>query len=263
MSTLLGPRPRTAAVLDFPRLLARFLSAGLVGGVLAGVWLLLVTEPVIRSALEVEAARRTADAPGHPGEAVSRATQLLGGVLGTVITGLVLALVFATVYGTVRHRLPGRTDLDRAALLAAVAFAVVGVLPAVVIPANPPGAGVPGTVTTRTTIYGGVLLCGIVIALLTGALVGRLRKRGVGAAPTAVAATVLALGLATLVVVLLRGGPDVLPADMPTGLVWRFRLASLGQLLVLWGVIGLVGGWLLDRARHRWPDRGAGQRSRA
>jgi len=34
-------------------------------------------------------------------------------------------------------------------------------------------------------------------------------------------------------------------------LVVRFRLASLGQLLVLWAGMGLVGGWLLDRALRR------------
>jgi Probable cobalt transporter subunit (CbtA) len=247
VSTLPGPRARTAAPLDFPQLLGRFLLAGLMGGALAAAWLLLVTEPVIHSALVVEARR----APGQDHEAVSRATQLLGGVLGIVITGVVLALVLATVYGKVRHRLPGRTDLARTALLAATGFAIVGVLPAVVIPANPPGAGDPGTVTTRTTIYGGVLVCGILIAVLTGALVGRLRARGVRPARTAAAAAALALTLAVVVMILLRGGPDMLPADMPAGLVWRFRLASLGQLLVLFGGIGLIGGRLIDRASPR------------
>ena len=251
MSMLLGPRARTAAALDFPHLLGRLLLAGLFGGALAGVWLLLVTEPVIRSALELEEARRSAGAEGQHEEAVGRVTQLVGGVLGTVITGVVLALVFATVYGTIRHRLPGRTDLARTAMLAAIGFAIVGLLPAIVIPANPPGVGGQATVTTRTSIYGAVLLCGVVIAMVTGALVSLLQARGVGTGPTAVAATVLALALAALVMILLRGGPDTVPADVPPGLVWRFRLASLGQLLVLWAALGLIGGRLLDRAAHR------------
>jgi predicted cobalt transporter CbtA len=246
MSTLLGPRARTAASPGFGQVLGRFLLAGVLGSLLAGIWLLLVTEPVIRAALVVEA-RRTEGAP----ELISRTTQVLGGVLGTVITGVVLAFVFATVYAQLRHRLPGRTDLARATLLAAIAFGTFGLLPALLIPAHPPGVGEQATVGTRTAIYGAVLLCGVVLAMATGAAVTALQDRRVGTAPTAVAATVLVVALVALVALLLPGSPDSVPADVPAALVWRFRLASLGQQLVLWGCLGLAGGWLLDRAGHR------------
>jgi predicted cobalt transporter CbtA len=249
MSTLLRPRARPAASREFPRVVGRLLLAGFVSSLLAASWLLLVTEPIIDSALVVEKARQLAVDPQH--HAVSRTTQLLGGVLGIVITGVVLAFVFATVYASIRHRLPGRTDLARATLLAAIAFGIVGLLPAVVLPANPPGVGEQATVSTRTEIYGAVLLCGVLIAMVTGLLISLLRDRGVGTVPTAVAATVLAVTLVAMVVILLPGSPDTVPADMPAALVWRFRLASLGQQLVLWSGIGLGGGWLLDRAARR------------
>jgi predicted cobalt transporter CbtA len=249
MSTLLRPRARPAASRGFPQVVGRLLLAGFVSSLLAAAWLLLVTEPIIDSALVVEQARQTAvDAQHH---VVSRTMQLLGGVLGIVITGVVLAFVFATVYASVRHRLPGRTDLARATLLAAIAFGITGLLPALVLPANPPGVGDQATVSTRTEIYGAVLLCGVVIAVVTGLLISLLRDRGAGTVPTAVAATVLVVTLVALVVILLPGSPDTVPADMPAALVWRFRLASLGQQLVLWSGIGLGGGWLLDRAARR------------
>jgi predicted cobalt transporter CbtA len=251
MSTLLQPRARAAASRGFPQVVGRLLLAGLLSSLLAGAWLLLVTEPLIRSALVVEDTRQAAGAPEHHQDLVSRSTQVVGGVLGTVITGVVLAFVFATVYASIRHRLPGRTDLARTTLLAAVAFGIVGLLPAVVIPANPPGVGSQATVSTRTAIYGAVLLCGVVIAVVTGLLISLLRDRGVGTVSTAVAATVLVITLLALVVILLPGSPDTVPADMPAALVWRFRLASLGQQLVLWSGIGLGGGWLLDRAARR------------
>ena len=41
--------------------------------------------------------------------------------------------------------------------------------------------------------------------------------------------------------------PDTIAADVPAAVVWNFRLASLGQLAVLWAGLGLVSGWLLDR----------------
>jgi predicted cobalt transporter CbtA len=250
MTTSFGPRVRTAGSLSFLQVLGRLLLAGLVAGLLAAGWLLTVTEPVINAAIELEEARH-AGAPGSHTDAISRETQLAGGVLASVITGVVLGVVFAAVYGTVRHRLPGRSDVTRASLLAAVGFAVVGLLPAVVVPANPPGVGDPATVGSRTAVYGTVLLCGVVTAVVTGALVGFLRDRGFDTASTAVAATVLALGLVVLVVLVVRHSPDVAPDDVPAGLVWEFRLASLGQLLVLWTALGLVGGRLLDRAAAR------------
>jgi hypothetical protein len=30
-------------------------------------------------------------------------------------------------------------------------------------------------------------------------------------------------------------------------MVWNFRVASLGQLAVLWTTLGLAGGWLVER----------------
>ncbi len=251
MSSWLEPRAQTTPPFSFPQLLGRLTLAGLFAGLLAGAWLLLVTEPTIRSALAVEEARQTTGVSESHEELFGRTIQLVGGVLGTVMTGVLLAVVFATVYGKVRHRLPGRTDLARATLLAAIGFGIVGLLPAITIPANPPGVGSPHTVSNRTAIYGAVLLCGVVIAMLTAALVSLLKDRGVRTAPAAVAATVLAAALAALVVVLMPGSPDIVPADFPATVVWNFRLASLGQLLVLWAGMGVAGGWLLDRAARR------------
>jgi len=253
MSTLLGPHARTPASLGFGQIVGRLVPAGLLGGLLAGVWLLLVTEPAIRSALVAEEARRAARGQAPHGELFSRSTQVVGGVLGTVITGVVLAFVFATVYALVRHRLPGGSDLARTSLLAAVAFGIVGLLPAIAVPANPPGVGELRTVGERTATYGAVLLCGVVIAMLVGALVSLFRDLGTGAVATGIAGAVLAVVLVGLVVLLVPAGPDPVPADISAGLMWRFRLASLGQLLILWGGIGVGGGWLLDRAARRAP----------
>jgi len=263
MSSTLGPRTGTAVPLGFSVVLGRLMLGGLYGGLLAGAWLLLVTEPVMRSALMVEHARQTGGAPAPHAHLVGRTTQLFGGVLGTVLTGVLLAVVFAIVMGVLfavaytaivgvlerRDVRPDPTGL--ALLLCAGMFVAIALVPGLKYPANPPGVGARGTVTNRTAIYGAVLLCGVVIALVTGALVWALRDRGVGSAPAAVAATFLAVTLTGVVMILMPESPDIVPPDMPMSLVVRFRLASLGQLLVLWAGMGLVGGWLLDRALRR------------
>jgi predicted cobalt transporter CbtA len=237
--------------LRFGQLFGCIVGAGLIAGVLAGIYSLLVTERAIKPALELEEARAAAEGHEHAEELFTRPEQLLGGFLGTVLAGLVLAVVFAVVYGLVRHRLPGRTEVARTALLAAIGFGVLALLPALKIPANPPAVGDPHTVGTRTAIYGGVLLCGVVVAMLLTVLISWLRSRGTGDAVTAIAATVAGGVLLTLVMVFVPDNPDRIAADVPAAVVWNFRLASLGQLAVLWAGLSLASGALLDRLTGR------------
>jgi predicted cobalt transporter CbtA len=250
-------RPALQRPPRFGQLFGRLVLAGVIAGALAGVFSLLVTERAIAPALELEEARAAAagGGHGHTEEMFGRGTQLLGGFLGTLVAGVVLAVVFAAVYGLVRHRLPGRTDFARVVLLAAVGFGILALLPALKIPANPPAVGDPATVGTRTAIYGGVLLCGVITAMLVSALVSFLRSRGVGTAATSTGAVALTVALLALVLVLVPDNPDTIAADVPASVVWNFRLASLGQLAVLWAALGLAGGWLLDRlTRPSGPD---------
>lgn len=249
MTPTIDGHPRTEQPLGFRALLGRVVLAGLVGGALAGLFLLLVTERAIAPALRLEEARAAAGgAPPERGqELFSRGEQLVGGFLGTLAAGLALAVVFGAVYALVRHRLPGRTDVARTAVLAAIGFGVFALLPALKIPGNPPAVGDPATVETRTAIYGAVLLLGIITAMLVSALVSVLRSRGTTVGLVAVAATVATAGLVALILVLVPDSPDSIAADVPAAVVWNFRLASLGQLAVLWAGLGLASGLLLDR----------------
>jgi predicted cobalt transporter CbtA len=251
-------RPATAdRSSGFGQLLGRLVLAGIVAGALAGAYSLLVTERAIAPALVLEESRAAAEGGHEPGEVFDRGVQLIGGFLGTLLAGVLLAVVFAAVYGLVRHRLPGRTDLARVTLLAAVGFAVFALLPALKIPANPPAVGDPATVVVRTSIYGTVVLCGVVTAMLVSALVSFLRSRASSAGATAAAAVAATTVLLSLVFVLVPDSPDAIAADVPAAVVWDFRIASLGQLAVLWTGLGLGGGWLLDRL-PRGPGTPAG-----
>lgn len=240
---------RTEQPLRFGALLGRVVLAGLIAGALAGLFSLLVTQRAIAPALDLEEARAATEGATqhHREELFSRGEQLIGGFLGTMAAGIALAVVFAAVYALVRHRLPGRTDVARTVVLATVGFGIFALLPAVKIPANPPAVGDPGTVGTRTAIYGAVLLLGVITAMLVAALVSALRSHGIGAAATAVAATVATGLLLALILVLVPDNPDTIAADVPAAVVWNFRVASLAQLAVLWASLGLASGWLLDR----------------
>ncbi len=240
-------RPAVAQPPRFGQLFGRLVLAGAVAGALAGVFSLLVTERAIAPALALEEARAAADGHEPAEELFSRGEQLLGGFVGTLFAGVVVAVVFAAVYALIRHRLPGRTDFPRVVLLAAVGFGTFALLPALKIPANPPAVGDPATVGIRTALYGAVLLCGLISAMLVSALVSYLRSREVGQAASTIAAVAAVVVLLVVVFVLIPDSPDTIGSDVPAALVWNFRLASLGQLAVLWAALGLVGGWLIDR----------------
>lgn len=78
-----------------------------------------------------------------------------------------------------------------------------------------------------------------------------LRARGVDAPVRQ-----LAVGLGVVVVVgvlflILPASPS--PGDFPAGILWEFRLASLGTQLVLWAGLGVVFGPLCERANRGKP----------
>lgn len=236
----------TVTAPPFPALLGRLVLGGVAAGVSSGTWQLLVTERAISPALGIEEVRNAGGGAASV-EVFSRTTQLVGGFVGTLVAAVGLAVVLAAVFAALRHRLPGRTDGSRFLGLTAIGFAVVALLPAVAIPANPPAVGDPDTIGTRTAIYGGVLVGGLVIAALVTGVVGALRRRGTEHVAVVAAGTAAGVALVVLLLLVVPGSPDSIPADVPAGVVWDFRLASLGQLAVLWAALGLAGGWLVDR----------------
>jgi predicted cobalt transporter CbtA len=232
----------------FYRLLRDGAVSGAVAGLTAALVMWLHTEPVIRRALVLEDAR--AHAVGghtHSEEVVSRTAQVLAGAVTAALVGVLFGLVFAVVFARTRHRLPGRTDHSRALWLAMVGFAVFVLLPALVVPADPPGVGDPDTVTRRTLVYLLTILVGLLLVGVVAALDGLLRGRDV-AQPVRSTADLLAVAvLVPLTVWLLPAAASTIPADGPAYLVWDFRLASIAQQASMWLVLACVFGLLQSR----------------
>lgn len=167
-----------------------------------------------------------------------------------------MGLAFSVVYARSRHRLPGRTDLGKSTALGMLAFAVMALLPALVIPANPPGVGDPDTVNYRTLCYFVVIGLGV---LVVGAAFGTqrfLKHRGTSSELTWLAVAAVATLGAGAVLLFAPGPADVVPGSVPAALLWDFRVGSLAQLGAMWGVIGLVHGAITHRAEVARPGTG-------
>lgn len=220
--------------------------AGLCAGVVAFGFAYVVGEPQVDAAISFESAQYAAQ--GEPPEPVlvSRAIQgtlglLTGvGVYGIAFGGL-FSLAFAAVYGRVRRARPAVTSF----WLAAGAFAVVYVIPALKYPANPPSVGQQATIGARTGLYLGML--GISLLAAVGALAwdrwlearwGRMR-----AGLVALAAFVVVVAVAMI----LMPPIDEVPKTFPAVTLWNFRIAALGVQAVMWTTIGLLFGYFAER----------------
>ncbi|KGN29964.1 membrane protein [Knoellia sinensis KCTC 19936] len=253
-------------MISFGSVLRRGVAAGAAAGLVSALFIWLVVEPVIRKALVIEERRGAsgghagghagesalftipASLPTHGGELVTRTQQVIGGAVTSVLVGIAFGVIFAVVFAKARHRLAGATDFWRSLGLATIGFGALTLLPAIVIPANPPAVGDPETVGQRTWLYVLALLLGVAIALAVPMLDRALARRGLTDSTRWSLDVVAALLAIITVVVVLPGTPDVVPDDVPADLLWEFRVASLGQLAAMWVTLGTVFGLLIERA---------------
>ncbi len=239
--------------LTYSVVIKRALVAAVAAGICMALYAFFVVEPTIDDAIELEeaTAQVASGDHGHEDEPLfTRSQQVGGGVLATVLFAVSVSVVFGTVYATVRHRIPAVSDFTRALWLATVAFGVTALFPMLKYPANPPAVGDPDTVNERTVQYVLLVAFGIVAAVLLCKFSGWLRTRVDfdRRIVALVAAAVLVYGGALL---LFPASPDSIAPEVPAGLIWRFRIQSLGGLAMLWTVLGLGFGWLMDRVTVR------------
>ncbi|MBP2479033.1 putative cobalt transporter CbtA [Crossiella equi] len=239
----------------FGATLTRGALAGVLAGLVAAAVQYFLVEIPIEAALAVEEGRPADPAElGHSHEEMfDRGTQLFGGMLAVVVVGLAIGTVYAVVYARLRHRLPGRDDFSRSLLLGGLGFLTVSLLPGLKYPANPPGVGDPDTVNERTILYFAVIVAGLVLVNLAPWFARLLAARGVDRPLRIVLSGLSTVVLLVLVVTLLPANDDAIPADIPAGLLWQFRLYSLIELASLWAVLATAFGLLLARQQRKSP----------
>ena len=222
----------------------RGVVAGLAGGAASALFLLLVGERTIGDAIRLEEKHG-----GGGQELFTRGTQVFGGALGVILVSVALGVVFAITFAAVRHRLPGRNDWQRSIVWAATAFVLVYLVPFVKYPPNPPAVGDPETIDERTILYFVVVAWSIGAAFLAVRLGVWLRRRQYTDPVRQSTVAVTWIVLVAIGFMMLPGSPDAVTA--PATLIWRFRIASAGGALALWGVTGVVFGLMSLTAARR------------
>lgn len=259
-------------------LLLRGLLAGLVAGLIAATFAFALGESSVDAAIRIEessaAVSRTAPSPdltasavtsssvaanlpsvvladggNGGGVSISRPVQKAGLFLASALYGLGLGLVFAVVFILAAGRLgpgaPARLSLG----LGLGIFVSVFLAAALKYPPNPPAVGNPDTVGQRTWTYVVMLAAGG-LALWAGARTARSVKNAEPALRFLVGGLVTAATIA-LAWIILPATPDTISASFPAGLLWEFRVVSIGTQGVLWISLGAVFAVLSQRAGER------------
>jgi predicted cobalt transporter CbtA len=230
--------------------LVRGLLAGLIAGLLTFAVAYVAGEPSVDAAIKVESAESggghhhddgaAAEHSHHEegGTEVSRQNQSTWGLLtATGATGIALGGIVALASAFALGRIGRLRPSQSTALVAALGFVSVALVPFIKYPATPPAVGNADTIGSRTTQYF-VMLAISVLAMIAAVLLFRklLERFGTYTA-------VLASGAAYLAVVILAAAlmPTVNEiGDFPADTLWYFRRGSLLTLATLWGVIGIV-----------------------
>jgi Probable cobalt transporter subunit (CbtA) len=218
--------------------LRRGLAAGLLAGLLAGVFAFAFGEPQVDRAIALEekadAAHAHGAAPRHHGGGMaelSRSTQKVGLFFATGLSGCFLGGMFGIAFAFFRERLSAKSDWSRSLSLAAALFAGSVLLPFLKYPANPPGVGDPSTIASRTSSYFAMVALSLLTVLAAWLAARFLRERGVSLPVRQVVVGVGFAAIVGLLLAVLPPAPD--PGSFPAGLLWNYRLSSLGTLFTL------------------------------
>jgi predicted cobalt transporter CbtA len=226
------------------RIIARGLLAGAIGGVLAFVFARTFVEPVIVRALAYEEAHEHGHE--HGVELFSRGVQgNIGMGFGVLAFSVAMGALFAVVYCVLYGRVGNLSPRALSVVLAGAMFLSLYLIPFLKYPPNPPASSLEETIRQRTLLY---LLTVVVSAALLVAAVylghrlvaqfGRWSATLIGAGAYVAAIAVVMLVLPTI---------DETPGDFSADVLYEFRLYSLGTQFVLWAIIGLVFGSMVDR----------------
>jgi len=225
--------------------LRRGLAAGLLAGLLAGLFAFVVGEPALDRAIALEEA---SDGTHHE-EVFSRSTQKVGLFFATGLFGVTVGGVFGIVYAFFRERLVANSELGRSISLAGTVFVGAFLIPFLKYPANLPSVGDPSTIRERTAAYFALVVLSLLTMLVAWLAARDLKARGYDAPRRRL---IVGAGLLVGVAVLflsLPAGPSA--EGFPSGELWAFRFSSMGTQIVFWAGLGLMFGWLCERARRK------------
>jgi predicted cobalt transporter CbtA len=226
--------------------LVRGMLAGIVAGLLVFAFARWLGEPQVERAIAFEQTMDQANGAAPEMEMVSRHVQrTLGLLTGTLVYGTAMGGLFGLAFATASGRMEITTPQSLSAVLAALGFVSVSMVPALKYPANPPAVGNPDTIGVRTASYFFLVACSIAALLFALQMGRRIVSRWKSANRWALSAVLYI----AIIAILFHFLPEIdeVPANFPATLLWKFRVAALEIQFVLWATIGSLFSFLTNR----------------
>ncbi len=228
-------------------LLLRGMLVGLIAGLFVFSFARWAGEPQVDRAIAFETSLDQAKGDQPEPEMVSREIQKGFGLLtGTMLYSTALGGIFGLVFAVARGRISQSRPRVLSALLAALGFITIVLIPSLKYPANPPSVGSPETIGIRTGAYFLLILISVVVMSLALKAKNHLQKSQ--GSWNATLSSVVLYVMVVSVCSHFMPQIDEVPLGFPASLLWGFRIAAWETQLVLWTALGLLFGWLTERA---------------
>jgi hypothetical protein len=269
------------------RLILRGIAAGGLGGLLAALFTRIMAEPWIQKSIDYQGAhddiynsvRKAAGLsllPPGP-DIFSRGTQRnVGAPIGLIVFGMAMGALFAVVFVLVNRRYGDKLRPRVSALIiAAAAFLGIYLIPYLKYPANPPGIGHPDTIHARGNLYLGMVAVSIA-SLIAAFFLARYLASRWGGWNGSIAAGIIFIAWMAIVMAIfpalghlhanvVQYGSQVTETPLPVrnahgviifpgfpaDVLFKFRLYSVLNQVLLWSTIGLTFGVLAERVVTR------------
>lgn len=222
------------------------LKAGVVTGIVAGTslggLLLLFLTPII-----LEAETYEVQIPdSHP--LIPRNVVHFWTFAGAIMLGILYSIIFTFVYTMVQHRIPVKNTQLKGLILALNGFLVAVLVPSLYLPPNPPGIETSLSVMTRQSIFFAIIIAGILASTAFWMIYSRLSRKYNPMSGLSLGAFVFVIIMITTF--LLVPSNSNIPS-IPSDLLWRYRVESLGAMFAFWAIMGVMVNYMLDNFRSQ------------
>ena len=227
------------------------LVSGFVAGVIHGTVNLVIVEPYLDEAIEIEnqnlfATGLAEDTPQFWAEYSSyRDWQKSGQLLASGILGMSMGALFGIVFAYSRNSLPKGHTVKKTFVLAAIMWLTIFLIPFLKYPANPPTVGDTDTVVLRAILY----LSFIAISGFSAVAFSRLYKKLENKKYLAFVGYAVFI---TAVFFIMPPNPDEVTA--PMDLVNGFRTMSVMAVTTFWIAEAIILGLLWQKYKTKLQE---------
>ncbi|MCZ7383530.1 MAG: CbtA family protein [Candidatus Methanoperedens sp.] len=215
-------------------------SAGLISGTALGGLLLLFLTPLI-----LEAETYEVQIPdSHP--LISRNVVHFWTFAGAIMLGILYSIIFTFTYTMVQRRIHVKNAQFKGLILALNSFLVAVFIPSLYLPPNPPGIETSLPVMTRQSIFFAIIIAGILASIAFWTIYPRLSLKYNPMFGLSIGA--LAFVAIIITAFLLVPSNSNIPS-IPSDLLWKYRIESLGAMFAFWAIMGVVVNSMLDYFR--------------